>query len=144
MSGKRKRTPELVHIICTRPYHEGTREWARRKYHRIVTLQRIMVEKAPGEYHPVLILPGQQIPDYTWSLPDPDALFKETTQPDNRQLPVKNWYRAGSNQWDTGTFRLRCTCSRADIQRSGHELLDRLQERFALGETRVLLDIWSL
>ena len=39
MSGKRRRTPGLVRVICTHDKHEGTREYADHGFHLVCTME---------------------------------------------------------------------------------------------------------
>lgn len=134
------RKPGIVRVLCTRPFHQGTDEWARFGHHHVTNLRMVEIRGRAR-----LIWPGaaQRTRTVDVTVPTSDGgrhvLFSHRT---TVGAPMKFWRVIGEERF--WMFRFRCPCG-LDVQRPESELLEYAQ-RYAAerpGE-RIPLDIVSV
>lgn len=140
MSGKRKRTPGMVYIICRNRAHQGTQEWARYGYHCVKALRLVQYEGGV----PTLVLAGTLAPGLRDLIraTGPGETPVKWAVADTRSLPLKRWVNAPEpDDPDVEVRPWVFTCCRQNKQVNNARLFDLIKKYFAAfpHDTRVLL-----
>lgn len=133
---RNRRSPDIVRIVCTDSFHEGSDAWA--KYARCWLLNLREIE---GRDRRRLIVPGekQRTRVVQTTAPDGTVIFE---QPEDPQSPVKPWRLAGPERFLF--FRFSCPCGRNPQIREDELLEIAVRHRRELPGQRVEIDLVRL
>jgi len=134
---RNRRSTDIIRIVCTDSFHEGSDAWAKYAHHWLLNLRQI-----EGHDRTRLIVPGARQRIRTVQVTTPDGSIVLFEREEDPQSPVKDYRLVGDELFLI--FRFRCQCGR-DVQRREDELLSiaaRFRETFP--GRRVEIDIARL